>query len=58
MSVRLKRDITRKSPSSEFEDTAILSLSKIDRQRLSMDSWEPSLLRKLLTAQNQLKKRK
>ena len=45
-------------PPSEFEDTAMLSLSKTDRKKLSMDSWEPSLLRKLLTAQNRLKSRK
>jgi hypothetical protein len=40
------------------EDTALLSLSKADRKQLSMDAWEPSLLRKLLTAQNRLTKRK
>ena len=42
---------------SEDEDTAMLSLSRADRKKLNMDSWEPSLLRKLLTAQNRLKKR-
>lgn len=36
----------------------MLSLSKVERKKLSMDSWEPSLLRKLLSAQNQLKSRK
>lgn len=40
-----------------LEDTAAHSLSKDDRNRLGMDSWEPSLLRKLLTAQNRLRKR-
>jgi hypothetical protein len=40
-----------------FEDTAVLSLSKVDRKKLGMDSWEPSLLRKLLSAQNRLTKR-
>lgn len=42
---------------SEVEDTAMLSLSRTDRKKLNMDSWEPSLLRKLLKAQNRLKKR-
>jgi hypothetical protein len=42
---------------SEAEDTAMLSLSRTDRKKLNMDSWEPSLLRKLLKAQNRLKKR-
>jgi hypothetical protein len=37
------------------EDTAVHSLSKADRKKLAMDAWEPSLLRKLLTAQNRLK---
>jgi len=40
------------------EDTALTSLSPEDRSRLVMDSWEPSLLRELLTAQNKLKKNK
>ncbi|HUF73565.1 MAG TPA: hypothetical protein VMR74_11765 [Gammaproteobacteria bacterium] len=39
------------------EDTALLSLSRTDRRKLNMDAWEPSLLRKLLTAQNRLRKR-
>lgn len=43
---------------AEPDDTALLSLSKQDRKRLGMDSWEPSLLRKLLAAQNRLRKRK
>jgi hypothetical protein len=46
----------RKAP-QPTEDTAMLSLSRADRKKLNMDSWEPSLLRKLLTAQNRLKKR-
>lgn len=45
-----------KSP-AEFEDTTVLSLSKVERKKLAMDSWEPSLLRKLLSAQNRLRKR-
>jgi len=42
---------------SEIDDTAMHSLSRTDRKKLNMDSWEPSLLRKLLKAQNRLKKR-
>ena len=49
---------TRPRPPGEFEDTVVLSLSKTDRKKLGMDSWEPSLLRMLLTAQNRLKSRK
>lgn len=37
------------------EDTAIRSLSREERKQISMDAWEPSLLRKLLSAQNKLK---
>ena len=37
------------------EDTAIRSLSREERKRISMDAWEPSLLRRLLSAQNRLK---
>ena len=40
------------------EDTAMLSLSPEDRSKLNMDAWEPSLLRKLLSAQNRLKHRR
>ncbi|NNC64122.1 MAG: hypothetical protein HKN84_05005 [Gammaproteobacteria bacterium] len=43
---------------SDVEDTAARSLSDTDRKKLSMDSWEPSLLRKLLSAQDRLKKSK
>lgn len=39
------------------EDTALLSLTAEDRDQLVMDSWEPSLLRKLLSAHNRLKRR-
>ena len=38
------------------DDTALMSLSKIERRQLGMDAWEPSLLRKLLAAQNRLRK--
>jgi hypothetical protein len=51
---KLKREPVRKRQSKQ-EDTALLSLSPEDRARLGMDAWEPSLLRKLLTAQNRLK---
>jgi hypothetical protein len=44
-------------PRRQDEDTALLSLSRSDRRKLNMDAWEPSLLRKLLTAQNLLRKR-
>ena len=56
----IKRDEPKRktAPESEFEDTAMLSLSRADRKKLNMDSWEPSLLRQLLKAQNRLKKRK
>lgn len=49
---------TKRKPHAEpdLEDTASLSLSRADRKKLNMDSWEPSLLRKLLSAQNRLKK--
>jgi hypothetical protein len=36
------------------EDTAIRCLSKDERAKLSIDSWEPSLLRRLLRAANRL----
>lgn len=39
------------------EDTALLSLTPEDRNKLEMDAWEPSLLRKLLSAQDRLKRR-
>lgn len=39
-----------------LDDTAIRSLSREERRQISMDSWEPSLLRKLLSAQNKLPK--
>lgn len=48
---------SKRKSKAEVEDTAMLSLSRADRKKLNMDSWEPSLLRKLLTAQNRLKKR-
>lgn len=55
-----QKPTARKRPVTpvKLEDTAQLSLSRADRQKLNMDSWEPSLLRMLLKAQNLLKPRK
>ncbi len=36
------------------DDTAVRALTRAERARLGMDSWEPSLLRELLQAQNRL----
>jgi len=47
----------RRRAKPDQEDTASIYLSRADRKKLGMDAWEPSLLRKLLSAQNQLKKR-
>jgi hypothetical protein len=48
---------TPKQPQdSNRDDAAWRSLSRADRKKLGMDSWEPSLLRKLLRAQDRLKK--
>lgn len=41
---------------SGTDDTAHRHLSRDERARLGMDSWEPSLLRRLLKAQNKLGK--
>jgi hypothetical protein len=49
------RKRVRNAP-AQLEDTALRSLTREDRKHLSMDSWEPSLLRKLLSAQNRLKR--
>lgn len=43
-------------PRSADEDTALKSLSETERVRLDIDSWEPSLLRALLEAQNKLER--
>lgn len=40
----------------ELDETALRSLTREERRQISMDSWEPSLLRKLLSAQDRLKK--
>ncbi len=49
---RIRPDSRHQSP----DDTAERSLSKVERRQLGMDAWEPSLLRKLLAAQNRLRK--
>lgn len=40
-----------------LDDTAIRSLSKDEVTRLSIDAWEPSLLRYMLEAQDKLRRR-
>lgn len=39
------------------EDSAIRGLSKEEIRRLSIDAWEPSLLRHMLEAENKLRRR-
>ena len=56
MAIKREESKREAETESEFEDTAMLSLSRTDRKKLNMDSWEPSLLRQLLKAQNRLKK--
>lgn len=46
----------RVSPPAQTEDTALRSLDALERAKLSMDAWEPSLLRKLLKAQHKLRR--
>lgn len=41
---------------TDIDETALKSLTREERRQISMDCWEPSLLRKLLSAQNRLKK--
>jgi hypothetical protein len=43
-------------PKTAGDDTVELGISKVERRRLGMDAWEPSLLRKLLAAQNRVRK--
>jgi hypothetical protein len=54
----LKPTQPKAGKSTKDDDTALLHLSKADRNKLGMDAWEPSLLRKLLAAQNRLRTRK
>lgn len=39
-------------------DTALNYLTPVERDRLNMDSWEPSLLRELLEAENRLPRKR
>lgn len=48
---------TRRTDGTKVEDTAIRSLSKDEIKRMSIDAWEPSLLRHMLEAQNKLRRR-
>lgn len=48
---------TEQQPEQALEDTATRCLSKDERRRLSMDAWEPSLLRNMLKAQDKLRRR-
>jgi len=41
---------------TSLEDTAMRSLSKDERKRLSIDAWEPSLLRHMLEAEDKLRR--
>lgn len=53
-------DTRRKAPGEgvePHEDTAMRSLSKDEIKRLSIDAWEPSLLRHMLEAQNKIRRR-
>jgi hypothetical protein len=40
-----------------LEDTAMRSLSKDEIKRMSIDAWEPSLLRNMLEAEDKLRQR-
>ncbi len=42
------------SAAGSLEDMALGPLTPEDRERLAMDAWEPTLLRKLLKAQDAL----
>jgi hypothetical protein len=42
------------APQAHVEDTAARCLTPVERRRLGIDSWEPSLLRALLEAHNKL----
>ena len=48
---------TRDTAGQAVEDTAMRSLSKDEIKRLSIDAWEPSLLRHMLEAQKKLLQR-
>jgi hypothetical protein len=42
------------APQAHADDTAVRCLTPVERRRLDIDSWEPSLLRALLEAHNKL----
>lgn len=50
------REPAERSTEQTLEDTAMRSLSKDERRRLAMDSWEPSLLRNMLEAADKLRR--
>ncbi|HEX6996477.1 MAG TPA: hypothetical protein VF339_20270 [Gammaproteobacteria bacterium] len=45
------------SDGKSLDDTALRSLSKDEVSRMSIDAWEPSLLRHMLEAQDKLRRR-
>jgi len=49
--------VSAETDGEPIEDTAIRSLSKDEIKRLSIDAWEPSLLRHMLEAQRKLRRR-
>lgn len=55
---KTKQEPQQSANGKQQEDTALWSLTPEDREKLVMDAWEPSLLRKLLSAQNRLKRRR
>jgi hypothetical protein len=57
MGTRSKQAQPSEAPPDQAEDTALRSLDALERAKLSMDAWEPSLLRKLLKAQNKLRRK-
>jgi hypothetical protein len=58
MGAKRSRPVRRAPVVENNEDTALRSLSKEDREKLAMDSWEPSLLRNLLKAENRLPRKR
>lgn len=54
---RLQREPKPKRPEHAANDDSIVSrLSEDEQRRLTMDAWEPTLLRELLSAQNRSKR--
>ena len=54
MATRERHSGVDESNDGPLEDTALSALTPEDRERLAMDAWEPTLLRKLLEAENKL----